>query len=383
MSRRRHDSKQSHFTFVLGKVHGKIGGPTRTIWGYISGLTSDNSQCTVTGIGSDKVLEENFSHIPETRMAAISGGVLQQTVKLISLYWERSPVSSMILVVGVWHLPFFVLGGLKAFQGFFGFGRKKTVILVPTMSLTEYDWAKHPVSKRCLRPLVAIILRKINGVVFASSGEMELSGPSTWSNATVILHPTVTAEGHAADSDSQRDIDVLFVGRLDPQKDIPLLLGSFSKMSLYRRLDIVGDGDEGYVAELSLLAENLGIADRVTWHGWKSHSETLDIIRRARAVAVTSIVENYCHVAVEALVSGCELVLVDRVMSAADFARLADIDVVGPDPRQIAERLDERLSSWSKRSASRAAAAVAVREACGPASAAAAIREFANDSRSF
>lgn len=378
-----HDSKQSHFTFVLGKVHGKIGGPTRTIWGYISGLTSDNSQCTVTGIGSETALEENFSNIPETRLTAISGGLLQQTLELTSLYRQRSRSSSVILVIGVWHLPFFVLGSLKALQGFFGFGRNVTLILVPTMSLTEYDWAKHFFVKKCLKPLVAVILRGINGVVFASSGEMALSGPSTWKNSTVILHPTVSADHHAAAPDSIRDMDVLFVGRLDPQKDIPLLLRSFSKMSPHRRLDIVGDGDDRYVTELSLLAKNLGIADRVTWHGWKNHSDTLDIIRRAKAVAVTSVVENYCHVAVEALVSGCELVLVDRVMSAADFASLADIDVVEPDPTQIADRLDERLSSWSNRSVSRAAAAIAVRDACSPSSASASIRIFARDSRSF
>lgn len=373
----------SHFTFVLGKVHGEIGGPTRTIWGYVTGLSTATSSCTVTGIGSAQDLQDNFSNTPQPNLVPISGGIIQRVLGLLSLY-RRTTQSSPILLVGVWHFPFFFLGTIHVFASFLGLNKNKSIVLVPTMSLTEYDWAKHSRLKKILRPLVALILRNISGIVFASSGEMQLSGPSSWERATVILHPTVSAQSDtSAGIPSTRDIDLLFVGRIDPQKDIPLLLQSFARMDSRRCLDLVGSGDESYVAELTRLSSDLGIAERVRWHGWKSHSETLDLMQRSKSVAVTSVVENYCHVAVEALVSGCELILVDRVMSAPDFAALADIDIVEPEPNQIAVKVDARLDSWPARAEARAATAKAVRDACSPEAASVAMRKFVSEERNF
>lgn len=361
-------------TFALGRVHDKIGGPTRTIWGYVQGLEAQGTRTRIAGIGTTADLESSFADAGATKLSAIGGGVFPTLVELFKLYRNSA---SAIVIVGVWHLPFFWLGGLKIASKIAPWLGSPRMILVPTMSLTSYDWAKHRLLKLCSSPFVRFILQSIDGVVFASTGELEASRPRSWSRSQVILHPSVSISSYApSHPDVARDIDVLFVGRLDAQKDLPLLLRSFSQLHGEHVLHIVGDGAPDYVNELKWHAEQLGIQNRVIWHGWKSHTETLGLFARARVVAVTSVVENYCHAAVEALVAETDLVLVERVMSAKDFARLADIDVTPAHSAAVASAMQSRLESWVNRRKSRKGSAEEIRHACDPRVAARALSTF-------
>ncbi|MFF1252985.1 glycosyltransferase family 4 protein [Pseudarthrobacter sp. NPDC058329] len=364
------------FTFVLGRVHDKIGGPTRTIWGYVEGLEARGRSTRVAGLGSPETLAGSFGQAKTQDLLAISGRAYEAWKVLYQLYRRQTPASALV-IVGVWHLPFFVLGFLRVLSMVYPALGRHRILLIPTMSLTEYDWAKHRAVKSCIKPLVSLILRSMDGIIFASSGELELSSPRTWQRAEVVLHPSVST--NSAPGSFARDLDVLFVGRLDPQKDIPLLLESFAKTSDRNVLHLVGDGSPEYVLELRHLAEGLGVAERIVWHGWKTHSETLEYFRRARVVAVTSLVENFCHAAVEALVAETDLVLVDRVMSAVDFARLADIDVTDAQSDLIASCIQARLDDWDSRHQLRSRSASAVRSACSPTEAAAAVELFITD----
>lgn len=373
-----HDDNQvPEYVFVLGNVHNKIGGPTRTISGYVSGLLSLGSKCSIAGVGSEWDIEEAFGDVGSCKLIPVGGGLLHKVTSIISLYRQAGSRTAFV-VVGVWHLPFFVLGVTNLIYAFLRISTCKKIVLVPTMSLTQYDWAKHAWKKKALLPLVAIILRGLTGVIFASSGELEKSRPSSWRNSCVILHPTVSVERPLKMTPSARDINILFAGRLDPQKDLGLLFMTLSLIDPGVGLNVVGDGEEPFKEELKSLARDLGIENRITWHGWKTHAETLSFLQRSRAVVVTSLVENFCHVAVEAIVSECDVILVDRVMSATDFASLADIDVVKPAPRALASAISQRLSSWDDRSNTRATSSINIKDVCHPASAAAKLQLFMN-----
>lgn len=363
------------YTFLLGRVHAKIGGPTRTIWGYVSGLIAAGNEVTIAGIGSRFDMLESFSEIESAELVPVEGTFLRKLRGVYALY-RRSGKSSPIVIVGVWHLPFFLMSAIHLVAKLIRLDGERRVVLIPTMSLTDYDWAKHARVKKTLRPVVAALLQSLTGVIFASSGELKHSSPATWRKSAVILHPTVSAKHSQPKPRLERNIDLLFVGRLDPQKDISLLFETFALMDRSRELDLVGEGDATYKEDLARLASALGIADRINWHGWKTHVETLDLLQASRVVIVTSLVENFCHVAVEALVSGCDVILVDRVMSAVDFSALADIDVAAPLASELAAKVGRRLDDWSDRYESRAADAIRVADECSPASAAEKLREF-------
>ena len=91
---------------------------------------------------------------------------------------------------------------------------------------------------------------------------------------------------------------LLFVGRLNVQKGIELLLRAVGAMRSRVQLDVVGDGPDG--ASVRALASSLGIADRVTWHGALPQGALPDFYRRATALVVPSRDEGLGLVAVEA-----------------------------------------------------------------------------------
>jgi glycosyltransferase involved in cell wall biosynthesis len=102
---------------------------------------------------------------------------------------------------------------------------------------------------------------------------------------------------------------LLFVGRLTGQKGIEQLLQALGSMKLRAELDVVGEGANR--GALERLAGELGISDRVRWHGQLSQPELPAMYRRAAAVVVPSIDEGLGLVAVEALLCEAPVVAFD------------------------------------------------------------------------
>lgn len=369
-------TSSAHYVWVLGRVHNQLGGPARTITGYIRGLKSLGQSVDLCGLGERASMTENFGEAGVDNLHAMSGTFGGQWFALNAVYRRAAVETSTVVIVGLWHLPFFVIAMRKGLDRLLRSRRQPQVLLVPTMSLSAYDWKKHGLVKRGLRPLVAGLLRSIDGVVFASSGELSLSSPRTWRKSTVVLHPT-TAQIEPEGSRRKPTWDVAFVGRVDPQKDLPLLFRGLAACERNPSLAVVGDGSADYVLELKNLACELGIADQVRWLGWKSHTDALAVLRASKVVAVTSIVENFCHVALEAIASEAELVLVDRVMSSSDFRAHASVSVVRPEAEEIGTAIEESLKDWESRDLGRRKAAETISEICSPENAARNLMDFA------
>ncbi|MGF1554081.1 MAG: glycosyltransferase family 4 protein [Paracoccaceae bacterium] len=102
-----------------------------------------------------------------------------------------------------------------------------------------------------------------------------------------------------------------FVGRLVPYKGCDMLIEAAAPLLAEGRLglDVVGDGPE--MAALRALAERLGVADRVVFHGWRPHAEVQDVLARADLFAFPSVREFGGGVVLEAMALGVAPLVVD------------------------------------------------------------------------
>ena len=98
----------------------------------------------------------------------------------------------------------------------------------------------------------------------------------------------------------------LFVGRLNAQKGIALLLEAIAATSSRVSLDVVGHGDDQAALEQS--AARLGIAARVRWHGAQTQERLVPMYRAAAGVVIPSEGEGLGLVAVEAQLCGAPVI---------------------------------------------------------------------------
>lgn len=102
----------------------------------------------------------------------------------------------------------------------------------------------------------------------------------------------------------------LFVGRLDPQKGIDVLLEAYRTSATRWPLTIIGAGSER--RSLEARAEALGLTDRVTFLGHQSRVQVRQAMEGAGALVAPSRTENYPVVLLEAMAVGLP-VLATRV----------------------------------------------------------------------
>ncbi|MGW3999388.1 glycosyltransferase [Amycolatopsis sp. NPDC004772] len=105
--------------------------------------------------------------------------------------------------------------------------------------------------------------------------------------------------------------NVLFVGRLDAEKNVHELLEAAVSLPADVRVELVGDGSER--GRLEALAERLGLADRVTFHGFVPDGDLVRAYRRCTVFCMPGTAELQSLVTMEAMAAGKPVVAADAM----------------------------------------------------------------------
>lgn len=102
-----------------------------------------------------------------------------------------------------------------------------------------------------------------------------------------------------------------FVGRLVPYKGPDMLIEAALPLlkSGRMRIDMVGDGP--MLPGLRQFAADQGVADAVTFHGWKPHNEVQDVLGQCHILSFPSVREFGGGVVLEAMALGLVPMIVD------------------------------------------------------------------------
>ncbi|WP_086842523.1 glycosyltransferase [Amycolatopsis kentuckyensis] len=104
---------------------------------------------------------------------------------------------------------------------------------------------------------------------------------------------------------------VLFVGRLDAEKNVQELLEAAVALPPDVRVELVGDGSER--GRLEALAARLGLADRVTFRGFVPDADLVRAYRRCTVFCMPGTAELQSLVTMEAMAAGKPVVAADAM----------------------------------------------------------------------
>ena len=168
--------------------------------------------------------------------------------------------------------------------------------------------AQHMAAMHALtNPLTAMIWRNAAAIVGNSAGLCQLARNFMPGLDVPEIPNGVDTERFSPASRADGEIvELLFVGRLSSQKGVNILLAALAQLPARWHLRIVGDGPER--ASLVALAASLGIAERVTFHGWAQREELPALYRAADIFVFPSLDEGMPNVVLEALASGLPIV---------------------------------------------------------------------------
>jgi alpha-1,3-mannosyltransferase len=104
---------------------------------------------------------------------------------------------------------------------------------------------------------------------------------------------------------------LLMFGRIDAHKGHADLLRALAHVAGPWELDVLGAGPESLVAEHQTLAADLGLEDRVRWHGEVDDDVLKSMLSRAWLVCFPSRFEGFGLALVEAMAAGCNVLVSD------------------------------------------------------------------------
>jgi glycosyltransferase involved in cell wall biosynthesis len=159
---------------------------------------------------------------------------------------------------------------------------------------------------KVLGPAIRPIWRYAAGVTAVSGFVAQLAREAEGIDSKVILNgidPVDPPPSLAVQTPPR----LLLLGRLSVQKDPVLAIESVAAIrDLPWTLDIIGEGPLGDAARARV--EELGLRERIVFHGWKSSAEVRDHLRSTDILLMTSTQEGLPVAGIEALHHGVAIV---------------------------------------------------------------------------
>lgn len=309
---------------VINSLDPFVGGPREnvaSIGGYLAsiGHTVEVASCSDT---ADCSWLQDYP----VRVHPLGPGYLRYSYSPRLVPWLREHIQKFDAAI---------INGLWQYQGFGAYSvlrHKALPYFVYTHGMLD-PWSRKAYPGKYLKKLLYWtafeyrLLRDASGVFFTSHEESQLARQyfPYWKWKEFIVGAGIAAPP-AGDYLSQRVLEafpnlrdkriVLFLGRIHEKKGLDLLIRALPKLhSEDSRLHllIAGAGEAHYFRRLRNLAQELGVAENITWTGLVQGDVKWGLFRLAEVFALPSHQENFGISVVEALASRTPVLISNKV----------------------------------------------------------------------
>ncbi len=191
------------------------------------------------------------------------------------------------------------------------------------------------------------ILRKMDALTTPTRRAAELLENAAGVSGVLAISCGIDAARFANETPvNNKDPRFLFLGRLDDEKRIHILLQAVAKLTEYPNVTVELVGDGGERGNLERLASELGISNRVIFTGHISDQELPKAYERCTAFVMPSIAELQSIATMEAMASGRPVIAADA-MALPHLVHNGDNGYLFPadDSDALADRLRRILTA--------------------------------------
>lgn len=359
---------------VAGGLEPRLGGPAVAILNYVAagargGLDShlisaiDDPQSELANELRKRAARDRYEITFVKRTGRFKGRMSRWGISIPLVRWlaRNAREYDVVITHGAWQ---FSSAGALLFAR-----RRRTVhALFPHEGLAEFDVHKkgskvRVVAKAALKRLYS---RECDLIVFGSEAEANQSRrANSQSRYAIVRYPLVddmVARREPRTWTSLSTLRIGFLGRIDPKKNIDVLLRALALLPDSFSLTIGGDGPDDLKRNLIRLASDLGVADRTEWRGFVDASSKEEFFASIDVLVMPSQFESFGLVAGEALIHGVPAIVSPTTGAAELIGPYGGGLVVPATPDEIANALRSLVDDPQKLSEMSAQAIATVSE---------------------
>jgi glycosyltransferase involved in cell wall biosynthesis len=153
-------------------------------------------------------------------------------------------------------------------------------------------------------------------------------------------------EDRKDDLHSKDNYQFVYVGQLINRKNIQSIIRALAQVECTKSvIHIIGKGPLD--GEIERLAQNLGITNRVIFHGSVSYSRLPKILSGMNTLILASNTEVWGLVVNEALVCGLSVIVSARAGVSRDVAGMEGVYVLNPTEESLIQAMNLAISEWT------------------------------------
>ena len=169
---------------------------------------------------------------------------------------------------------------------------------------------------RILNPFIKPIWNNAAGISASSSFAFGLARAAYGVKPRVILNG-ISMEGKRVTADRPSSpLELVAVGRFNPQKNFPWMIGALAGCDFPWRLSLIGDGSQR--ADIESAVRAAGVEGRVSLMGWVAESAMREVLANSDVLLMPSTSEGNPVAAIEALKRGVAIL-------GSDIGGLSDL----------------------------------------------------------